>query len=149
MQLLVQVASGRTVCKEHWDSVLSKWGCTGIYQANIFTASFFFSETNADLKKTYCSACNSSWLQIQLGDDCVVLSHFGCARRVATPWPVAHPGPLSTGFSRQEYWSGLPCSPSGALPHPGIKPTSFLSPALAGGFFTTSTTQGTPLGDGS
>jgi len=42
------------------------------------------------------------------------------------------------GFSRQEYWSGLPCSPPGDLPDPGIEPTSLMSPALAGGFFTTS-----------
>ena len=44
------------------------------------------------------------------------------------------------GFSRQEYWSGLPCSSPGDLPHPGIEPTSLLSPALEGRFFTTSTT---------
>ena len=46
--------------------------------------------------------------------------------------------PLSMGFSRQEYWSGLPCPPPGDLPHPGIKPASLTSPALAGGFSTTS-----------
>ena len=44
------------------------------------------------------------------------------------------------GFSRQEYWSGLPYSPPGDPPNPGIEPTSLESPALAGGFFTTSTT---------
>ena len=44
------------------------------------------------------------------------------------------------GFSKQEYWSGLPFSSPGDLPNPGIEPTSLLSPALAGGFFTTSTT---------
>ena len=41
----------------------------------------------------------------------------------ATPWTVAHQA-LSTGFSRHEYWSGLPCPPPGHLPDPGIKPTS-------------------------
>ena len=56
----------------------------------------------------------------------------------ATPWTIAHQAPLSMGFSRQEYWSGLPCSPPGDLPNPGIKPASLMSPALAGGFFTTS-----------
>ena len=55
-----------------------------------------------------------------------------------TPWTVAHQAPLSMGFSRQEYWSGLPCPPSGHLPDPGIEPVSLKSPALAGGFFTTS-----------
>ena len=42
-------------------------------------------------------------------------------------------------FSRQEYWSGLPCPPPpGDHPHPRIEPASLTSPALAGGFFTTS-----------
>ena len=40
------------------------------------------------------------------------------------------------GFSRQEYWSGLPCPPPGDLPDPGIEPESLTSPALAGRFFT-------------
>ena len=44
------------------------------------------------------------------------------------------------GFSRQEYWSGLPCPPLGDLPDPGIGPVSLVSPASAGVFFTTSTT---------
>ena len=44
------------------------------------------------------------------------------------------------GFSRQEYWNGLPCPPPGNLPDPGIKLPSLMSPALAGGFFTTSAT---------
>ena len=55
-------------------------------------------------------------------------------------WTIAHQAPLSMGFSRQEYWSGLPCPPPGDLPNPGIEPASLLSPALAGGFFTTSAT---------
>ena len=46
--------------------------------------------------------------------------------------------PDSSGFSRQEYWSGLPFPPSGDLPDSEIKPVSLTSPALAGGFFTTS-----------
>ena len=52
-------------------------------------------------------------------------------------WTVAHQAPLSMGFSRQEYWSELPCPPSGDLPDPGMEPAS---PTLAGGFFTTSAT---------
>ena len=51
---------------------------------------------------------------------------------------VAHQAPLSMGFSRQEYWSGLPCPPPGDHPDPGIKPVSLISPALASGFFTMS-----------
>ena len=53
---------------------------------------------------------------------------------------VAHQAPLSKAFSRQEYWSGLPCPPPGNLLDPGIKPVSHTSPALAGKFFTTDTT---------
>ena len=51
-----------------------------------------------------------------------------------TPCTVAHQTPLSMGFSRQEYWSGLPFSPPGDLPNPGIGPASSAS---AGRFFTT------------
>ena len=54
-----------------------------------------------------------------------------------TRWTVAHQAPLSMGFSRQEYWSGLPCIPPGNFPDPGIEPKSLTSPALAGRFFTT------------
>ena len=49
-----------------------------------------------------------------------------------SPWTVAHQAPLSMGFPRQEYWSGLPF-PSRDLPDPGI---TSVSPVLAGGFFT-------------
>ena len=49
-----------------------------------------------------------------------------------------HQAPLSMGFSRQEYWIELPCPSPGDLPDPGIEPMSLASPALAGGFFTTS-----------
>jgi len=48
------------------------------------------------------------------------------------------------GFSRQEYWSGLPCPPAGDLPDPGIGSVLFAFPALAGGFFTTSAVLGLP-----
>ena len=53
-------------------------------------------------------------------------------------WTVACQVPLSMGFSRQEYWSGLPFPSLADLPDPGIEPTSLMSPALAGGFFITS-----------
>ena len=58
-----------------------------------------------------------------------------------TPWTVAFQAPLSMGFSRQECCSGLPCPPLGDLPDQGIKPESLMSPALAGGIFTTSATE--------
>ena len=69
-----------------------------------------------------------------------VLSRFICVQLFATQWTAAFQVSLSMGLSRQEYWSGLPWLPPGNLPHPGIKPTSLMFPALAGEFFTTSTT---------
>ena len=53
---------------------------------------------------------------------------------------LAHQAPLSMGLSRQENCGGLPFPSPGDIPHPGIEPVSLVSPALAGGFFTTSTT---------
>ena len=58
--------------------------------------------------------------------------------------PIACQAPLSMGFSRQEYWSGLPCLSPGDLSDPGIEATSLASSALAGGFFITSTTWEAP-----
>ena len=58
----------------------------------------------------------------------------------AAPRTAARRAPLSMGVSRQEHWSGLTCPPPGDLPDPGVKPTVFTSPALAGGFFTTGAT---------
>ena len=55
----------------------------------------------------------------------------------ATSWTVARQAPPSMGFSRQEYWSGLPFPSSAVLPDPGMEPVSPESPALAGGFFAT------------
>ena len=54
-------------------------------------------------------------------------------RLFVTPWTVAHQAPLSMGFFRQEYWSGLPFPSPGDIPDPAIKPRS---PSLTGGFFT-------------
>ena len=77
---------------------------------------------------------------ILLSGDCLVLTHFSRVWLFATPWTVACQAPLFLGFSRPEYWSGLPCPPPGDLLDPGIETASLRSPALAGGFFTTSAT---------
>ena len=53
-----------------------------------------------------------------------MLSYFSCVQLFATAWTVACQAPLSLGFSRQEYWSGLPCLSPGDLPDPGIEPRS-------------------------
>ena len=67
---------------------------------------------------------------------CAVLSQFSHVPFFAIPWTVVCQAPLSMRFFRQEYWSGLP----GDLPDPGIDPVSLAFPALAGRFFTASTT---------
>ena len=59
-----------------------------------------------------------------------VLVRFSRVRLFATPWTVAHQAPLSLGFSRQEYWNGLPCPFPGDLPDSGIEPVSPTAPAL-------------------
>ena len=69
-----------------------------------------------------------------------MLSRCSCVRLCGTPWTVARHASLSMGFSRQEYWIGLPCPLPGDIPAPRIKPLFLLSPALGGGFFTTSIT---------
>ena len=69
-----------------------------------------------------------------------VLSRFSHTRLFATPWTVACQAPLSTGFPRQEYWSGLPFPSPGDLPNPRTEPASPMSPALSGLFFTISAT---------
>ena len=69
-----------------------------------------------------------------------MLSLFSCIQLFVTSWTIAHKSPLSIGFSRQEYWRGLPCSPLGHFPLLGIKLGSLTSLALTGSFFTTSTT---------
>ena len=92
-----------------------------------------------------------------------LISHFICVQLCVTLWSAACYSPLSMGFSRQEtihtglsgfstglnsywieYWSGLPCCPPGDLSNPGITLGSLSSPAIAGGFFTTSTTWEAP-----
>ena len=74
---------------------------------------------------------------------CCVLSRFCRVWLSVTPWTVARQVPLAMGSSRQEYWSGLPFPPPD-LPSPGMEPVSLVSPALAGSFFTTSTTWEVP-----
>ena len=68
------------------------------------------------------------------------LSRFSHVQLFVTLWILACHVPLSMRFSREEYWSGSPCPPPGNLPNPGIENASLTSPALAGGFFSTSAT---------
>ena len=70
-----------------------------------------------------------------------MLSQLGRVRFFVALWTIAHHIPLSMGFSRQEYWSGLPCSPPVDLPNPAIKPVPPEFPALSGRFFMTNATR--------
>ena len=60
----------------------------------------------------------------------VKVKSLSCVRLFASPWTVAYQAPLSMGYSRQEYWNGLPFPPPGDLPDPGIKFASLVSPTL-------------------
>ena len=66
-----------------------------------------------------------------------MLSHFSHFLLSAILWATARQAPLSMGFSRQEFWSGLPCPPPGHVPDLGIEPVFLMSPALTDGFFST------------
>ena len=93
--------------------------------------------TNPKISKLFC-------LGVLVEVSLCVLSHFSHVRFFMTLWTVASQVPLSMEFSGQEYWSGLPFPPPGNLPNPGIEPTSLMSPALTGRFFTTCSTWGIP-----
>ena len=72
-------------------------------------------------------------------------SHFSPVQFFGILWTIACRAPLSMGFSRQEYWSGLLYPSPADLPYPGMESAYLMSPALAGGFLTTtSTTWNTP-----
>ena len=73
-----------------------------------------------------------------------MLRSFSHVSLFVTLWTVACQAPLSMGFSRQEYWSGLPFPPQGCLHDPGIELVSIMFPVLVGKFFTTSTTWEPP-----
>ena len=103
---------------------------------NSLNVSIFTCKTQTTLN-LWC--CCKDWINHWLYGVCV-LSCFSCVQLFVTVGSVAHQAPLSMGFSKQEYWSGLPHPAPGDLPNTGIKPASLMPPALAGRFFTTSAT---------
>ena len=70
------------------------------------------------------------WMSLDLCSSSCVLNRFSHVRLFVTPWTVAHQAPLSMGFSRQEYWSGLPLPSPGDLPDSGIELVSPVVPAV-------------------
>ena len=102
--------------------------------------SFFFSLIMRIFKiNIYLFGCTRS-LMWHVGSlvvyVCVCARMHSVVSNSATPWTVARQAPLSTGFSRQEYWSRMSFPSPEDLSDPGIEPVSLVSPALAGGFFT-------------
>ena len=91
-----------------------------------------------------------SWWQLQchhlsvsgLNDSsvCMCAESLQSCPTLCDPMDCSLPGSSVQGISQAKYWSMLPCPPPGNLPNPGIEPESLMSPALAGKFFTTSTT---------
>ena len=69
---------------------------------------------------------------------CMLAKLLHCVRFFVTLWTITHQAPLSVGFSRQQYWSGLPFPSPRDLPDPGMETKSLVSPWLAGRFFTIS-----------
>ena len=113
--------------------------CVYVCEFRIWTVNKITKTQNiSDNEKYYGVKLNREEVR-EFRESCL---HESCRFRhiqiFVTLQPVAHQALLSTGFSRQEYWSGLPGSPAGDLPDPGIEPMSLRSPALAGRFFTTS-----------
>ena len=72
----------------------------------------------------FASKVRHIWGQSTSSQRKVKVKSLSCVRLFATPWIVAHQAPLSVGFSRQEYWSGLPFPSPGDLPDQGIEPRS-------------------------
>ena len=91
---------------------------------------------------TFMESMASNWYKIEPSrpGSLKPCCHFSRVWLSVVLWTVAHQAPMSMGFSRQGHWSGLPFPSPGHLPNPRIKPVSLMSPALAGGFFTTSAT---------
>ena len=88
----------------------------------------------------------STWQSIHIAKWIFLLlfCHSDVSNSFATPWTVACQAPLSTGFPKQEYSSGLPLPSLGDLPDPGIEPASLASPALAGRGFSPAEPPGKP-----
>ena len=127
-----QVGSSHQVAKvselqlQHW-WVFAEWLCEcrrSLQAASSCPSRSCHSQVRGSFTSLACSLQNAV----------AVVFSFSHVRLFVTPWTAAHQAPLSMGFSRQEHWSGLSFPSPGDLPDSGIET---LSPALAGGFFTT------------
>ena len=99
------------------------------HQSSVFSSNMRLADVRVTLHVMLSSTLPPTHSYIHV---CAQL--LSCVQLFVTLWTVARQAPLSMGFSRQEYWSGLPFLPP-SLPNPGIKPASPVSPALIGRFF--------------
>ena len=106
---------------------------TGFESSSFITAKFNYHGFLFSLKAEGTGVFFLNDLKVH---QCQCVQWLSCVRLFAAPWTVARQAPLSMGFSRQEYWNEVPFPSPGDLPDP----VSPMSPALAGGFFTTSAT---------
>ena len=120
-----------------WSSspILAWFTCRHVCRIETISLKLIKNSTITIAAETHC---------ILSSDILVPTCMLSCFSRVwlfATLCTEAHQALLSMGFSRQDYWSGLPCPPPWDLPDPGIEPVSLMSPALTDRLFTTSSTS--------
>ena len=118
-----------------WSLYVCTCVCIHVFIHSLFIYSFIYLHISWITQLTFIECFLSGRYALVSGYSLLLLlfSHSSHVRLFVTPWTVARQAPLSLGFPRQEYWSGLPFPP-GDLPDSGIEP---LSSALAGGFFIT------------
>ena len=101
------------------------------HEKNVHWTAKAYKALTHGLKRQVCWHCSVCWLSCYhatwaLAMPCVHAISSVVSDSFVTPWTVAHQAPLPMGFSRQEYWSGLPCPSPGDLPDPGIEPASLI-----------------------
>ena len=108
--------------------------CNSHCSYQLTTSVYYKQEQKLKNQLNHVSACVHTWVSMLMHISkisCVYVYKSVCAVLSCSvvsdsviPWIIAHQAPLSIGFSRREYWSGLPCLPLGDLPNTGIKPRS-------------------------
>ena len=125
-----------------------RWGPPTRTLASSCQVQCLFHRTSQWICRPFTKVPEMSWQPLRAtsflsickdGGTCMHAQLVQACLTLQTLWTAAHQAPLSMGFFRQEYQSGLPCLPPRDFPYPGIDPVSLMSPALAVGFFTTST----------
>ena len=115
-----------------------------LFKKNKYLASVIFGTLWNSSRRRKLSPNSLGWFEIWLSKSihqrCCMLSRYSCVWQFATLWTIACQAPLSMGFLRQEYWSGLPFPSPGDLADPGTEPEFLTSAALAYRSFTASAT---------